>query len=219
MSLRGVILDVDGTLVDSNDAHAEAWRLALAEHGFGVPLERLRRLVGMGGDHFLGELDIDHETEPGKSIGRRRGEIFRERFMDGIRPFPCVRELCGRMRDRGLRLGVGSSGVPEEIAVLLRIARVDDLIEVATSGEDAARSKPDPDIIQAAFGELRLAPHEVLLLGDTPYDIMAARRAGVGPIALRCGGWDTGALGGALAVYDDPADLLRRYDESPLGRR
>lgn len=215
--LRGVILDVDGTLVDSNDGHARAWVEALSEHGIEVPYARVRRLVGMGGDNLLPELTgLDHESERGKSISRRRSAIFKEKYLPSVEAFPRTRDLLLRMRDAGLRLSVGSSAKAEELKPLLAKAGVGDLIEATTSASDAESSKPDPDIVQAAFGELSLGPDEVLMLGDTPYDIEAARRAGVGTVAFRCGGWDDEGLKGALAVYDGAADLLARFDRSPF---
>lgn len=104
------------------------------------------------------------------------------------------------------------------VDLLVEQAGVRDLIEEATSSDDADRSKPDPDIVQAALRRLRLASERVVMIGDTPYDVEAAQRAGVAIIALRCGGWDDAALNGALAIYDDPADLLAYHDTSPLGR-
>ena len=112
---------------------------------------------------------------------------------------------------------VATSSSGDELHQLLRQARVDDLIEKATSSSDAENSKPDPDIIQAALKKGKLRPQDSVMLGDTPYDIEAAGRAGVPTIALRCGGWwDDAALAGAVAIYDDPAALLADIDRSPL---
>jgi HAD superfamily hydrolase (TIGR01509 family) len=217
--IRGVILDIDGTLVDSNDAHAEAWVEALAEHGIRVEFEKVRRLIGMGGDKLLPEVSgIAEETDEGKSISERRGELFKERWLPHLKPFPKTRELLERMRDEGLELVVASSAKKDEMDPLLKIAGADRLIEEKTSSDDAENSKPDPDIVKAALDNLGYAPDEVLMLGDTPYDIEAADRTGVKVIALRCGGWNDDGLEGAVAIYDDPADLLANYESSPLKR-
>jgi len=120
------------------------------------------------------------------------------------------------MRNDGMTLVVASSAKKEELGPLLEIARASRLVEHKTSGDDAERSKPDPDIVHAALGKTRCRPDEVVMIGDTPYDLEAARRAGVRFIALRSGGWHDDAFPGALAVYDDPADLLASYDASPL---
>jgi len=216
---RGVILDVDGTLIDSNEAHARAWVDALAELALRVDVARVRPLMGMGGDKVIPILaGVDADSERGKRISECRARIFKEKYLPRVRPFPSVRDLLERMRADGLELAVASSAKAEELETLLAIARVDDLIETRTSSDDAEHSKPDPDVVKAALGKTGLAPAEVLMLGDTPYDIEAAARTCAGAIALRCGGWDDAHLEDALAIYDDPADLLRRYDSSPLGR-
>jgi HAD superfamily hydrolase (TIGR01509 family) len=218
--LRGVLLDVDGTLIASNDAHAWAWVEALGEHGIGVPFDRIRRLIGKGGDKLLPEVTgIESESARGEAIGHRRRQIFLEKYLPTLRPTPGARELLQRMRADGLQLVVASSAEKEELEPLLEQAGVEDLVESAATSDDADRSKPDPDIVHAALDRAGLAPHEVVLLGDTPYDVEAAARAGVDTIALRCGGWGDGDLAAALAIHDDPADLLAHYDSSPLAVR
>jgi phosphoglycolate phosphatase-like HAD superfamily hydrolase len=122
------------------------------------------------------------------------------------------------MRDEGLKLVVASSAKEDELTPLLEKAGTADLIEKKTSSDDAENSKPDPDIVKAALDRSGLAPDEVVMLGDTPYDIEAASRAGVRAVALRSGGWKDRDLSGAIAAYDDPADLLAHYDSSPLKR-
>jgi phosphoglycolate phosphatase-like HAD superfamily hydrolase len=220
-AVRGVILDVDGTLVDSNDAHAHAWVEALNDAGFGVPFERVRPLIGMGGDKLLPAVTGLPEEDPrAKRVGERRGEIFKARFLPSLRPFPRTREMLLRMREARLKLAVASSAAPDELEALLRVAGAGDLVEGASSAEDAGRSKPDPDVVHAALARLGMAAAAVVMIGDTPYDVEAAARAGVRAIAFRSGGWKDERLRGAIAIYDGPADLLARFDESPLaGRR
>lgn len=215
--VRGVILDVDGTLVDSNDAHAHAWVDALAEHGINVEFERVRPLIGMGGDKLLPEVSgIEEETPEGKRISKRRSEIFKERYLPKLKAFPSAKELLQRMRDEGLKLVVASSAKEDELNPLLKIAGASGLVEEKTSSDDAENSKPDPDIVKAALESSGLAPGEVLMLGDTPYDIESASRARVRVVAVRCGGWKDADLSGAIAVYDGPADLLAQYESSPF---
>jgi len=217
VAVRGVILDVDGTLVDSVDAHARAWVEALAEVGHEVPFERVRGLIGMGGDKLLPEISgIEKESEQGTALSDRRRELFEQRYLAGLKPFPQTRELVQRLLDEGLTVAVASSAAGEELGGLLKAAQVEDLIEHATTSSDAENSKPDPDIIQAALQRVGLRPEEVVMLGDTPYDIEAAAKAGVPTIALRCGGWNDDELAEAIAVYQDPADLLANFDSSPL---
>jgi HAD superfamily hydrolase (TIGR01509 family) len=216
---QGVIFDVDGTLVDSNDAHARAWTEACEEAGHHVPFARVRRLIGMGGDQLLPEaVGLSAETPSGQAIAERRGQIFRERYLPHVRPFPGARDLVHRLHRNGYALGVASSAQPEELRALLKIAGVDDLIGTKTSADDVEESKPEPDVVLAALEKLRLPASAALMVGDTPYDVQAARRAGVAIIGFRCGGWSERELDGALAVYDGPADLLARIDASPLRR-
>jgi HAD superfamily hydrolase (TIGR01509 family) len=218
--IRAAILDVDGTLVDSNDAHARAWVEAFRELGYDVPYGKVRPLIGMGGDNLLPEaIGVQKDDPKGEALSKRRGEIFKSKYLGTIAPFPGTRDLLKKMRDAGLELAVASSAQEEELKPLLEIAGAADLIDSRTSADDAESSKPDPDIIQAALKRLKMKPEEALMLGDTPYDIEAASRAGVGTVAFRSGGWNDGGLKGAVAIYDGPADLLRRFAESPFARR
>jgi HAD superfamily hydrolase (TIGR01509 family) len=220
MTIRGVILDVDGTLIESNDAHAHAWVEAMAEYGYFVTFDKVRPLVGMGGDKVLPEtIAVQKDSTDGKKIDAKRMQVFKQLYLPGIQPFPGARELLHRMREQGLKLAVASSSTPDELRALLQIVGAEDLIEKESSSKDARHSKPDPDVMTATLKKLGYPANEVVMIGDTPYDIEAARKVGVGTIAFRCGGWHDADLGGALAVYDGPADLLAHYDTSPLGKQ
>jgi HAD superfamily hydrolase (TIGR01509 family) len=213
------LLDVDGTLIDSNDQHAESWLETLAAHGFDVPFARVRRLIGMGGDKLLPALTgIASESEQGKAITAQRAALFMRDYLGRTLPFPGVRELVQRMRDDGHALVVASSANARELEALLERAHVRDLIPLKTSSDDAEHSKPDPDIVHAALRQVGSAPEATLMIGDTPYDVAAARRAGVAIIGLTCGGWAEHELEGALAVYRHARELLEHYERSPLAR-
>ena len=213
--IRAALLDVDGTLVDSNDAHASAWVDALREFGHAVGFERVRPLIGKGGDKLLPELvAIDAESPDGKRIGQRRAEIFRENYLPSLRPFPRASELLQRMRSDGLILQVATSAKKEELEPLLEICGATKLINGKTSSDDAENSKPDGDIVAVALSRAGVGAHEALMLGDTPYDVEAASRVHVGCVALRSGGWDHRDLAQALAIYDDASDLLDHYSGS-----
>ncbi len=214
-----MILDVDGTLVDSNGAHARAWEQAFAEHGITVAYEDVRRAIGMGGDKLMPLVSgIQHESDDGRRISSRRAEIFAQVWLPQLRSFPCTRELLQRFRRDGLTLAVASSAKQDELTRLLETAGVSDLISQPTSSDDAAKSKPDPDIVQAAIKRTGCAPGHAVMLGDTPYDIEAARRAGLFVVAVECGGWSRAELGDADEIYRDPEDLLGRYDKSVFAR-
>jgi HAD superfamily hydrolase (TIGR01509 family) len=214
-----VILDVDGTLVDSNDAHARSWVQAFAEHGITVAYEDVRRAIGMGGDKLMPLVSgIQDDSDQGRRISSRRAEIFAQVWLPGLRPFPCTRELLQRFRDDGFTLAVASSAKRDELNRLLEAAGVSDLIPQLTSSDDASNSKPDPDIVQAAMKRTGCATGHAVMVGDTPFDVEAARRVGLFVIAFECGGWSRVELVDADEIYRDPEDLLGRYDSSVFAR-
>jgi len=217
-ALRTVLLDIDGTLIDSNDAHARAWVDSLRDHGYVIPFEEVRPLIGMGGDKMLPILTgLDPDSGEAKRMTETRSQLFLKRELPTLRPTRGARALLEHLTSIGMELVVATSSKPNEVQALLEQAGVADLIQLASSAGDSERSKPDPDIVKAALRMSgSLAAHSVMV-GDTPYDIEAAARAKVPSIALRCGGWwGDAALSGATAIYDDPADLLARIEESPL---
>jgi phosphoglycolate phosphatase-like HAD superfamily hydrolase len=215
-----VILDVDGTLVDSNDAHAQAWVEAFAQFGITVAYDHVRRSIGMGGDKLMPDVSgIEESSSLGAQIGKARAEIFKTRYLPRLQPFARVRELVSRFLDQGLVLAVASSAKENELTPLLQHAGVHDLIPMRTSSDDAEESKPDPDIVVAALEKAKVPPAQAIMLGDTPYDVAAAKRAGIEIVGLECGGWTREALAGAVAVYRDPADLLAHYEVSPFAMR
>ena len=217
-TLQAVILDVDGTLVDSNDAHARAWVEAFAEAGVTVDATRVRRAIGMGGDKLMPHVSgLSDESPEGRRIVERRKEIFTTRYLPTIRPFPRVRELVQRFVDDGLTVVVASSATKTELAALLERAGVSDLITDETSADDAERSKPDPDIVRAALHRSGAPAGAAVMVGDTPYDVEAALRTGVKIVGLECGGWQRRDLAGSAQVFASPADVLERYDQSLFG--
>ena len=218
MTIQGAVLDNDGTLTLSNDAHAHAWVDAFAEQGYDVRFETVRPLLGMGGDKLEPKVvpGLSSDEGVGKTIADRRLAIFLERYASHLQPANGARALVQRMREDGLRLVVASSAKPDELDVLLTQAHVNDLLSARITSADAGETKPAPDIVAVALKKIDLPADQVLMLGDSPYDIEAASKIGVGVIALRCGGFSDDQLSGAVAIYDDPADLLARYDASPL---
>lgn len=216
--IRGVILDVDGTLVLSNDAHAWAIVQAFGESGYQVPFEQVRPLIGMGTDQLIRSIkpDLSPDDGAGKQIKERQTEIFLDRFAPNLVASPGARELVEYMRGRGLKLAIGTSAKQRELDTLLAIAGIGDLVELRTSASDVETAKPAPDIVTAALEKLELSADGVMMLGDTPFDIESAARSGVDTLAVTCGGWSRDELAGARAVYDSPADLLAQYVDSLL---
>jgi HAD superfamily hydrolase (TIGR01509 family) len=173
----------------------------------------------MGGDKLMPDVSGMAEDSPqGEAIAKRRAAIFRDRFLPTLRAFRDAGRLVAAIKARGLTAVAASSAKREELEPLLRIAGAESLMDEATSSDDAEASKPDPDIVHAALDRARARAGDAIMIGDTPYDVDAAGRAGVPVIAFRCGGWADADLNGAIAVYDGPWDLLARLDDSPLRR-
>jgi HAD superfamily hydrolase (TIGR01509 family) len=218
-AIEAVLLDIDGTLLDSNDAHAQAWSDALREAGHEIGSETVRPLIGMGSDKLLPKLTgIDADSEEGKRLIERSKAIFAKEYLPLVKPFPNARELLERMRADGVTLVVATSAADDEVRGLLAALGAEWLVDEKASSSDADRSKPDPDIVRVAVDKAGVGPAECVMLGDTPYDVEAATRSRVRIVAVRCGGHGDEELRGAVEIYDDPAALLSRYDESVIGR-
>ncbi len=218
--LRAALLDFDGTLADSNDAHARAWVETCHRDGLReVTFEQVRPLIGMGGDKLLEALlNLASDDPRSLELREQRGTLFLERYLAEVEPFPRVRDLLTHLRAMGLTLIVATSARSDEFTRMAQHIGIDDLIDGASSSDDADESKPAPDIVEASLKLAGCAPNQAFLLGDTPYDAAAAARAGVAFIGVRCGGWPAHELA-ALAVYDDPADLVARWSTTPLAQR
>jgi HAD superfamily hydrolase (TIGR01509 family) len=174
----------------------------------------------MGADKLLPKtIGIKHDSKEGKRLIKRRSEIFRKKYLPKLRPLQGSRALVLRVRSDGLKAIVATSAKDEELEGLLKAAEVADLMEEKATASDAKRSKPDPDIVEAAIEESGIAPTNLVMIGDTPYDIEAATKANVRAIAFRSGGWTDEALRGAVEIYDGPADLLAHYDSSLLRKQ
>jgi HAD superfamily hydrolase (TIGR01509 family) len=207
-----LLFDVDGTLIDSNGAHARAWTEALREHGVDAEVDQIRRLIGVGSDKLLPAVaHVSEDSALGQAIALRKKELFAT-MLPGLQPTPGARPLLEYLREQQVNLVVATSADDGELSALLQRAGVDDLIPERTSKDDAPESKPDPDIVQAALARSHARPELSVLIGDTPYDIEAAKRAGINAIALRCGGyWSDSALRDALEIFDNPGALLAHW--------
>ncbi len=218
--IEAVIFDIDGTLVDSVDLHARAWQEAFRRFGREVPFERVRHQIGKGGDQLMPVFFSREELERfGDELEEYRGDLYKREYLPRVRAFPQVRELFERIRRDGLRIALASSAKGDELNAYKKIADITDLVEEETSADDAERSKPHPDIFEAALSRLKgVAPERALVVGDTPYDAEAAAKAGLRTVGLLCGGFPEEDLraAGCVRVYRDAADLLARFDSSPL---
>jgi phosphoglycolate phosphatase-like HAD superfamily hydrolase len=218
--LKTVIFDVDGTLVDSVDQHARAWVEAFAERGYRLEFVAVRHQIGKGGDQLMKEFLSAQEIEAfGGKLEKERSQIFRKKYLPSVAGFPTVRELFERILRDGRKVALASSAAGEELETYKEKARIEDLVKEETSKDDADKSKPHPDIFEAALEKLDgVSAAEAIVVGDTPWDAIAARRAGLRTIGVLCGGFPEHELreAGCVAIFKDPADLLARYDESPL---
>ncbi|MCK8783019.1 HAD family hydrolase [Roseomonas sp. NAR14] len=211
---RAVIFDVDGTLVDTVDMHAESWARAFAHFGFDVPAAAVRTQIGKGGDELMPVfLPPEVIERQGEAIESWRKDLFAREYMPKVRGFPDVRALFERVLADGLQPVLASSAKGDELEGYKRAAGIADLVAAETSSDDAERSKPHPDIFQAALARAGVAPGEALVVGDSPYDAEAAGKAGIPMIGLLCGGFPADDLrrAGARALFRDPADLLAHW--------
>jgi HAD superfamily hydrolase (TIGR01509 family) len=221
--IKAVIFDVDGTLIDSVDLHARAWQEALAHFGKQFDFERVRYQIGKGGDQLLPVfLTQDELEEFGEKLEEYRGKLFKREYLSRVKAFPAVRELFQRVIGEGLQTALASSAKADELKTYKKIANIEDLVEEETSSDDAEKSKPHPDIFEAALSRLGdMNPTEAVVVGDTPYDAEAAGKAGLQTIGFLSGGFAEEDLraAGCATIYRDAADLLANYDTSPLGAR
>lgn len=221
MALKAVLLDMDGTLLESNSFHAESWVRTLNHFGFAATFEAVVKQIGKGGEYLLPVfVPEDKLKSMEKEINAYRKRLFHREYIDRIVPFADARRLLEMMRARGLRIVVATSGEKDDQEIFKTLLKIHDLVEEDVTADDAERPKPEPDIFEAALKMLKVDASGALALGDTPWDVEAAKKAGVHTVAVQSGGWSKEALeeAGAIAVYVDVADLVRNFDASPFGR-
>ncbi len=216
--VQNVIFDVDGTLVDSVDEHAEAWRRAFLEFGRDVPFAHVRSQIGKGADQLIPVFFNEEElAQFGKELEEYRTQLFLKDFLPKIRPFPKVRELFQRLHEEGIHIALASSAKEEELKHYVKLCRIQGLFEEATNKDEVDKSKPHPDVFEAALK--RLGSPDVratVVVGDTPYDALAAGKLNVPTVGLLCGGFPTEDLraAGCRVLLKDPAELLARFEAS-----
>lgn len=219
--VEALLCDIDGTLVQSNWLHAEAWQVAFGAMGIHLEREDVRRQIGKGGDElipvFVPWWKRDQVEQPLKAF---RKYIFQQDYLSQVEALPKVREFLLRLKEAGIRLALASSADKDDLEIYKRIAHIEDLIEEQTSATDASKSKPHPDIFEATLDRLGLPAKKCMALGDTPYDAESAGMAGVRTIGVTTGGWSKQELldAGCIAVYESVADLLEHFEDSPLVR-
>jgi HAD superfamily hydrolase (TIGR01509 family) len=216
---RAALFDIDGTLVDSVDLHAQAWQEALVRFGKDVPYERIRSQIGKGGDQLLPVLLNEEELERfGEDLSEHRTGLYQRRYLPWVKSFPGARDLLARLKQNGMLVGLASSCKRMELGYYLRLVGGASLVDAATTADDAEESKPHPDVFLACLERLDLGPDQAVAVGDSPYDAEAAARAGIQTVGVLSGGFAQHDLeaAGCIAVYQDCADLLARLSSSPL---
>jgi HAD superfamily hydrolase (TIGR01509 family) len=221
MNIKAILFDIDGTLVDSNGAHIRAWEDAF--EGVGKRFERsvVQNQMGKGADMLLPTLLPDLDEKAKAALTTAQGDSFNNNYRDGIKPFPKARALIAHAHKLGQKVVFASSASKDDLEHYLDLLDVREYVDAATTSDDVEKTKPAPDIFSTALAKLPgLSASDVLVVGDTPYDIEAAKKAGIQTVALRSGGFSDEALekAGALAIYDDVSALLVDYERSPLGQ-
>ena len=208
-----VVLDVDGTLVDSNYHHTVCWGRAFEHVGVRVPLWRIHRAIGMGGDKLVAEVaGEDVEREHGDAV-RERWEQEYDRVIGETRLLPGAKELLAALQERHVDVALASSSIPQHAQHAFDLLDAESLTDTATTAEDAEESKPHPELVDEALA--RVGKGAACLVGDSLWDVEAAARAGVPAYAVLAGGYGRAELeeAGAVSVYADPAELLERLEE------
>ena len=220
MALDGIIFDLDGTLIDTNQVHVEAWRQVLNEHGYNVAPDRIFVEVGKGGDNFVPDLlGKEADETDGDKLRKAQPKAYEKlASRRGLKVFPGAVELLATLRKRGLRTILATSSNKAQLEVTEKASglRVGELIDEMVNADDAGRSKPYPDIVSAAAKKLNMTPAQCVMVGDTPYDAESAKHAGVVLLGVTCGGHEPQTLlrAGARATWRDPADLLAHLDDA-----
>ena len=222
MALDGMIFDLDGTLVNTNAVHVEAWRRVLEGHGYKIPPDRIFQEVGKGGDNLVPDLlGRQADRKDGESLRNAHPEAFAKLAREkGLKVFPGAGELVAELKRRGLKLVLATSSGQKHLETIGEASGVDfpKLIGEVVTADDADASKPAPDLVVAAVKRLGLSPAQCAMVGDTPYDAESAKGAGVVCVGLTSGGYPDAdkALrrSGARVIYRDPADLLAHIDEA-----
>ena len=217
MAARVAILDVDGTLVDTNYHHALAWYRAFRAHGITLPLWRLHRHVGMGGDKYVAALAGDEvEERLGDELRSDWERLFNE-LLPEVAPFEGARQLIADLKDNGKEVVLASSAISAHLDAFLDKLQARELVDAWTTKEDVENSKPDPDLVHAALE--KAGSRDAVMVGDTPWDVEAARRAGIETICVITGGFSEQELrdAGAAAIYESVEELRRKLAGSLLG--
>jgi HAD superfamily hydrolase (TIGR01509 family) len=214
MSVRAVLFDIDGTLVDSNFLHVDAWSKALQDVDRGVPSWRVQRAIGADSEKLL-QLLLGDVPDEVKDRAKQLNSSNYAELIPRLDVLPGAREIVSELSTRGLRVVLATSAPPEELEALLEVLDLDEHLHAVTSADDVETAKPEPDIIETALQRAGVDAADAIMVGDAVWDVIAAKRAGVRTVCVLSGGTGRQELldAGAIAVFDDTADLLEHLDE------
>lgn len=207
MPIKAILFDIDGTLVDSNDFHVDAWLEVFEHAGHHLARDQVREQIGKGGDMLVPALLPDLPDAEQEELADAHGEVFQGKYLEQVQPFSGARDLLRRVHESGLKVALASSAEQKELDHYVELLNVKSFVDETTTSDDVEKSKPAPDIVATALKKLALHADEVLFIGDTPYDIESGTKCGVETIALLSGGFSRDTLGGARAIFDDIAAL------------
>jgi HAD superfamily hydrolase (TIGR01509 family) len=218
MLKRAILFDIDGTLVDSNDAHVEAWQRAFAREGYSFTRREIHAQIGKGGDNLLPSLLPGVPSEILAKIDRAQGDIYRRDFLPRVEPFDGAVEALKALAERGHAIVLASSASRIEVDHYVELLDADGLLSGTTSKDDVASSKPCPDIFVSALEHTGYPSENAVVVGDTPFDVIAARRASIEAIAVLSGGFEEHELRSyrPIAIYQNVAELRANYETSVL---
>jgi len=221
MTIKANFFDIDGTLIDSNSLHVLAWEEAFSAIGVQIDRHLIHDQIGKGADKLIPALMPELDEPTMDRLGKAEGEIFKQKYLASAKPFDGVRDLLETVHARGQKVVLATSSSQEQVEHYLDLLDVRPFVIATTSSDDVNDTKPAPDIFATALAKLPgVAFADCLVVGDTPYDIEAAKECGIATVALRAGGFSDETLqrAGAIAIYDDVAALLSDYDRPPLAR-
>lgn len=220
MLVKAILFDIDGTLVDSNDLHVLAWREAFESIGMNFSGPEIHAQIGKGADMLIPALVPDLDAATCQELGKLQGGIFRRKYRASVKPFRHAFELLAHSSECQQQVVLASSASQDDLSHYMDELKIRELVAATTSGGEVENTKPSPDIFSTALAKLKdVTTEEVMVVGDSPYDVEAARKIGISTVALRSGGFADELLrnAGAIAIYDDVAALLSDYANSPLG--
>jgi HAD superfamily hydrolase (TIGR01549 family) len=214
VKLQGLLFDIDGTLVDSNDYHARCWIEAFAHFDKFFDYQFIRHQIGKGGDLLVPDvLNAKEMRKFGEKVKKYRTKLYKEKYLEQVKPFPFVESLFEAVRANEIRIALASSSNEEEVEYYTRLLNAEEFIEGSTSKSDAQFSKPSPEIFEAAVERAGSDPKFTFAVGDTPYDILAAHRIAMPVIAVLSGGFERDLLAKAEFVLNDAGEIPGKFDD------